>query len=66
MEVLKWLRQNLEQRTPVIIFSIKDKPEDIKRGYSFDADFYLPKPFTNYQLLQGIKAVLSLSDYRKT
>jgi len=65
-EVLKWLRENFEQRTPVIIFSIKDKLEDIKKGYSFDADFYLPKPFTNHQLLQSIKTVLSLSNYRQT
>ncbi len=63
-EVLKWIRENITSRIPVIILSIKDRLEDIKKGYSFDADFYLPKPFTNHQLLQSIKTVLSLDLYR--
>ena len=64
-EVLKWIRDNIQKRIPVVILSIKDKLDDIKRGYDFDADFYLPKPFTNQQLLRGIKTVLSLSTFRK-
>ena len=64
-EVLKWLRKNVQRRIPVIILSIKDKLADIKKGYSCDADFYLPKPFTNQDLLRGITTVLSLVPFRK-
>ncbi|MBN2121118.1 MAG: response regulator [Candidatus Omnitrophica bacterium] len=64
-EVLKWTRENVEKRIGVIILSIKDKLEDIKKGYNFDADLYLPKPFTNQELLRGINTVLSLVRFRK-
>jgi DNA-binding response OmpR family regulator len=64
-EVLEWLRKNVKRRIPVIILSIKDKLGDIKKGYSCDADFYLPKPFTNQDLLRGITTVLSLAPFRK-
>lgn len=64
-EVLKWIRENITPRIPVIILSLKDKLEDIKQGYSLEADFYLPKPFTSLQVLQGIKTVLSLYGYRR-
>lgn len=64
-QVLKWMRENIKKRIPVIILSVKDKLEDIKKGYGFDADFYLPKPFTNQELLRGINTVLSLSPFRK-
>ena len=64
-DVLEWMRKNISKRIPVIILSIKDKVEDIKKGYHFDADFYLPKPFTNQELLKGITTVLSLSPYRE-
>ena len=64
-EVLKWIRQNIEKRIPVIILSVKDRLDDIKKGYTFDADFYLPKPFTNQDLLRGINTVLSLAPFRE-
>ena len=63
-EVLKWIRESISRRIPVIILSVKDKFEDIKKGYGFDADFYLPKPFTNQDLLRGINTVLSLTSFR--
>ena len=64
-EVLKWIRENMQRRIPVVILSVKDKLDDIRKGYDFDADFYLPKPFTNHELLKGIKTVLSLNTFRK-
>ena len=60
-EVLLWIRENIHKRIPVIILSIKDTLEDVKRGYNFDADLYLPKPSTHQDLLRGVQTVLSLT-----
>lgn len=63
-EVLDWVRKNIQGRIPVIIISVKNKLDDIKKGYTCDVDFYLPKPFSNQELLRSIKTVLSLSSFR--
>ncbi|MFC1514763.1 response regulator transcription factor [Candidatus Omnitrophota bacterium] len=64
-EVLQWTRANVKKRIPVVILSVKDKLDYIKKGYEFDADLYLPKPFTNKDLLRSINTVLSLAPFRK-
>lgn len=63
-KVLEWIRQNFKS-TSVIILSHQDKLNEIKKGYELKADFYLPKPFTNSELLRGINTILSLRNYQK-
>ena len=44
-EVLNTIRANSQLRSiPVIIFSVSDHPEDVKKAYEFGASAYLVKP----------------------
>jgi DNA-binding response OmpR family regulator len=54
-EVAKRLRfQNI--RTPILLLTARDAPEDIVRGLDAGADDYLPKPFSFDVLLARIRA----------
>lgn len=58
-EVLSKLREDdSTSKTPVIMLTAEDKPEDIMTGYSVGADYYITKPFTREQLAYGIRLVL--------
>lgn len=61
-ELLKMIRDN-HINTGVVIFSAKQEFNDMKEGYSLDADFYLPKPFTTADLFRSIETVLSMRPY---
>jgi len=59
LEVLTRLRGNLSTSSiPVILLSAKVHHEDLLRGYEMGADYYITKPFTKGQLLEGINLVL--------
>jgi DNA-binding response OmpR family regulator len=60
MEVLTRLRQNPETSSiRVILMTAKNKYEDVLNGYGLGTDYYLTKPFTSSQLLNGINLVLN-------
>lgn len=47
------------QRIPFIMLTAENKSEDIMKGYTVGADYYIPKPFTSQQLLFGLHLVLA-------
>ena len=60
LEVLVRLRENPATASiPVILLTAKMQYEDILGGYKTGADFYIPKPFTKHQLLDGINSILN-------
>ncbi len=59
LEVLKRLKEDTKMaRIPVILLTARVGDENIYGGYQLGADYYIPKPFTNAQLLNGIKMFL--------
>ncbi len=59
LEVLRRLKENPQMaRIPVILLTAKVGDENIYGGYQLGADYYIPKPFTNAQLLNGINLFL--------
>ncbi len=59
LEVLRRLKSAPETLSiPVIMLTAQDQHEDMVRGYKTGADFYIPKPFTKDQLLEGINLFL--------
>jgi len=42
---------------PFIILTVKDTPADIRRGLTFKANYYFPKPFDDIQLLNAIDEI---------
>ncbi len=43
---------------PVILLSAKVLKEDVLRGYKMGAEYYITKPFTPTQVLEGVNLVL--------
>jgi twitching motility two-component system response regulator PilG len=43
---------------PVILLTAKVHHEDIQRGYKMGAEYYITKPFTSTQVLDGINLIL--------
>jgi DNA-binding response OmpR family regulator len=43
---------------PVIILTVKSKPEDLGKGIALKADFYLPKPFSLDNLMSFAELIL--------
>ncbi len=59
LEVLQRLKDDPKLATiPVILMTAKVDDENIYGGYQLGADYYIPKPFTNDQLLNGINMFL--------
>ncbi len=57
VEVLKWVRENLDWRIPVLFTTQKDSEEDIVHGLSQGADDYMIKPIKHRELLARIDAL---------
>jgi two-component system phosphate regulon response regulator PhoB len=43
---------------PVILLTAKVQYEDVLGGYKLGADYYITKPFTSTQLINGINLLL--------
>ncbi len=43
---------------PVILLTAMAQHEDVLRGYKMGAEFYITKPFTSTQVLEGINLIL--------
>ncbi len=57
IEVLKWVRENLDWRIPVLITTQMDSEEDIIYGLNQGADDYMIKPIKHKELLARIDAL---------
>jgi len=56
---LRMKQQPKTQRIPIIILTAKDSSEDMLLAYKdYSIDYYIPKPFTYKQLINGINIVL--------
>ncbi|MEE8074438.1 MAG: response regulator, partial [Candidatus Binatia bacterium] len=60
LEALTRLKENPETTSiPVILLTAKVQHDDVLGGYKMGADYYLTKPFTKNQLLDGVNSILS-------
>jgi DNA-binding response OmpR family regulator len=57
LEVLRWVRDNIEWRVPIMFLTARDQEEDIVRGLEHGADDYLVKPAKQRELLARINAL---------
>ncbi len=62
-EVLKWIKEK-ERRIPVIILSAKDDFDDIKNTYNLNADYYMTKPVSVRDIVEGINTVIAPGTFR--
>ena len=59
LEVLTRLKGKTESASiPVILLTAKVQYEDVLGGYKLGADYYITKPFTSTQLVNGINLLL--------
>jgi two-component system, OmpR family, alkaline phosphatase synthesis response regulator PhoP len=59
LEFLTRLKGKVETSTiPVILLTAKVQYEDVLGGYKLGADYYITKPFTSTQLVNGINLLL--------
>ena len=59
LEVLSRLKGKTETASiPVILLTAKVQYEDVLGGYKLGADYYITKPFTSTQLVNGINLLL--------
>jgi CheY-like chemotaxis protein len=59
LEVLKRLKDNTAtSMIPVIFLTGKVEDENVLKGYKTGADYYITKPFTKNQLMNGIHLFL--------
>ncbi len=59
MEALTHLKKNsITAKIPVILVTAKVQHKDVLDGYQSGADYYITKPFTNMELMNGINMCL--------
>ncbi len=59
MEALTHLKKNsTTAKIPVILVTAKVLHKDVLEGYQIGADYYITKPFTNMELMNGINMCL--------
>jgi CheY-like chemotaxis protein len=62
LEVLTRLKAMTEfTSVPVVLLTAKVQYEDVLGGYKLGADYYITKPFTSTQLINGINLLLGES-----
>lgn len=61
LEVLKWTKKN-KPDIFVMLATAKKEIEDMKTGYSLDADYYITKPYTLEEILKGINIMFSFKE----
>jgi CheY-like chemotaxis protein len=55
-ELLSLIRKSVvNDDTPIIMLSTKDKPEDIEKAKKLGANHYIVKPFTFDKMFEGLK-----------
>ena len=68
LDVLKNLREDksIVKWIPVVIVSARGELEDMKKGFSLEADHYITKPCDIEAILKGIRLMVSLIPQRKS
>ena len=54
-------RQDTTAHIPIIIMSVKDREEEIVKGFNLGAEDYVVKPFNSLELLSRVKKILERS-----
>ena len=55
-EVLRKVKSNPKTKDiPVIVLTAKNEDTDMFKGYGLGANYYMTKPFTKVQFLNGLK-----------
>ncbi len=57
IDVLHWVRENMEWRIPVLFITIMDREENIVQALNDGADDYMTKPVRQLELLARIEAL---------
>ena len=59
LEAMAKIKENPTTSTiPVILLTAKVQPKDVLEGYNKGADYYITKPFTSKELMNGINLCL--------
>ncbi len=68
LEILKELREHPPSAKwqPVVIVSGRNELEDMKKGYTLEADHYLVKPCSVDDILKAIRLMIALIPQRKS
>lgn len=61
LEVLRWIKTN-KPEVFVILATAKKEIEDMKRGYSLEADYYITKPYTMEEIFKGINVLKAMKE----
>ena len=56
-EVLRWVRENLDWRVPVLFTTARDREEDVVHALECGADDYLVKPLRQREIVARISAL---------
>jgi CheY-like chemotaxis protein len=66
-DVVIFLKQRPEtQRIPIIMVTAKAEAEDMILGYrDYGVEYYITKPFTTSQLIQGVTLILNAAEEEK-
>ena len=60
LEILTRLKEDTSTASiPVILLTANTEHDDVLGGYNAGAEYYITKPFTKGQLLDGINSILS-------
>jgi len=54
-------RQDTTARIPIIIMSVKNREEEIVKGFNLGAEDYVVKPFNSLELVSRIRKILERS-----
>jgi DNA-binding response OmpR family regulator len=61
-DVLSELKsQDTTRRIPIIIMSVKDREEEIVKGFTLGAEDYVVKPFNSLELVSRVRKILERS-----
>ena len=61
-QVARWIRKNSKfNHIPILILTIRNRPEEQVIGFESGADDYLAKPYTPAELLARIKRLLKVT-----
>jgi len=54
-------RQDTTAHIPILIMSVKDREEEIVKGFNLGAEDYVVKPFNSLELISRVKKILDRS-----
>lgn len=57
-EVLRWIRENVSKRVPILFVTVRDAEEDIVFALENGADDYVIKPARRHELIARVNALL--------